>query len=305
MPFADQNIHCPQGCSFSIDKGIPRFVAPDNYCSSFGLQWQRYQKTQLDSYTKTNISRKRLEYSLNMPLEALRGKVVLEAGCGAGRFTEHLIENCGSLVSADISTAVDANLKNCAGKKPYLLVQADINALPLRPRSFDVVICLGVVQHTPSPEQAIESLAKYVRPGGTLVIDHYTTDSKLRELGGNFTLGYPLRQILKRVKPEISLKITAALTAISDPIRKRTHKKLWLDRIAARLFPIACYHATYPELDPKNLYEWTELDTFDMLTDYYKHFRSLEEIQSFLGKLGFSHISCEKGGNGVVARATY
>ncbi|MDA8388485.1 MAG: class I SAM-dependent methyltransferase, partial [Nitrospiraceae bacterium] len=194
-----------------------------------------------------------------MPLHRLNGMTVLEAGCGAGRFTEHLAGNCGFLVSMDISGAVDSNLGNCAGKRPYLLMQADINSSPLRPRSFDVVICLGVIQHTPSPERTISDLAGYVRPGGVLVIDHYANGSRWSPLGRFLSLGYHLRPILKRINPELSLKITSRMTAIADPLRKRTYKIKWLDRIAARLLPAACYYGSYPDLDPAILHEWHEL----------------------------------------------
>ncbi|MDA8086131.1 MAG: class I SAM-dependent methyltransferase, partial [Nitrospiraceae bacterium] len=245
-----------------------------------------------------------LEDSLDKPLSFLNGKRVLEAGCGAGRFTEHLAENCGSLVSVDISNAVDSNLTNCAGKKPYMLIQADINSAPLRPHSFDVVICLGVIQHTPSPELTISNLAKYVKPGGDLVIDHYANDSFFSPLGRVLSLGYPLRCVLKRLRPEVSLKITTRLTAIADPLRKRTYKIKWIDRIAVRLLPSTCYYGSYPGLDPEILYEWNELDTFDQLTDYYKHFRSARDIRQCLSRLGFREIYCEKSSQGVTARAT-
>ena len=303
VPLPDGEIRCQEGCVFKIEKGIPRFVPSDNYTSGFGLQWQKYPKTQLDSYIGQNISQRRLENSLNMPLDALKGKVVLEAGCGAGRFTELLIEKCKFLVSIDLSNAVDANLKNCAGKNPYLLMQADINELPLPHRFFDMVICLGVLQNTPSPEQAIESLGKHVKPGGLLVIDIYTHRSRFGTLTKCLTLGYPLRAILRRLNPELGLKVTIALTAICDPIRKHTCKIKWLDRIAARIFPSACNYNDFPELDSKIIYEWNELDTHDFLTDYYKHYRSSEELSKHLEELGFINISCVDHGI-TVARAT-
>ncbi len=304
VPLANNKICCPQGCIFPIEKGIPRFVSPDNYSSSFGLQWLRYQKTQLDSYTGHKISRRRLEQSLNVPLERLKGKVVLEVGCGAGRFTEHLIDNCEFLVSMDFSNAVDANLKNCCSKNPYLLVQADINASPFPCRFFDYIICLGVIQHTPFPEQTIASLVEHLKPGGLLAIDHYTYRNRFSGLSEVFSLAYPLRAILKRLSPELGLKATIMLTAICDPIRKHTCKIKQLDRIARRFFPSICYYNTYPQLEPKIIYEWNELDTHDYLTDYYKHYRSLEDIRSCLEHLGLVDISCNIGGNGVVARAT-
>ena len=84
-----------------------------------------------------------------MPFESLSGKVVLKCGAGSGRFTELLINNCELLVAQDFSGAVDANLKNCVGKRRYMLCQADINPSPLPDRFFDVVPCLSVIQHTP------------------------------------------------------------------------------------------------------------------------------------------------------------
>lgn len=305
VPWQDSEIRCLEGCLFKIERGIPRFFSRDSYVSAFGLQWQRYQKTQLDSYTGEPISRHRLERCLGKPLEMLKGKVVLEVGSGAGRFTELLIDKCEFLVSMDLSDAVDANLKNCCDKSPYLLIQADINASPLPHRFFDVVICLGVIQHTPSPEQTIASLAEHVKPGGILVIDHNTLKNRLNAIGRCLTLAYPLRAILKRLNPELGLKATILLTAICDPIRKHTCKVPWLERIACRIFPSACYYAQYPQLDPDIIYEWHELDTHDLLTAYYRHYRSLEEIRSCLKRSGFDHIWCSKGGNGVEARATY
>src|SRR4030095_4946018 len=62
---------------------------------------------------------------------------------------------------------------NCGTSCNYFICQADVRELPVEPRSFDVVVCLGVVQHTPVPEQTIAALAGYVKPGGLLAIDHY------------------------------------------------------------------------------------------------------------------------------------
>jgi SAM-dependent methyltransferase len=304
IPWTDGQVHCSQGCVFQIERGIPRLVPRDNYASAFGLQWERYQKTQLDSYTGQPYSRERLERCLGMPLEKLTGKVVLECGAGAGRFTELLIDHCEALVALDLSTAVDANLKNCAGKKPYLLLQADMNSSPLPYRFFDAVICLGVIQHTPSPELTIASLAQHVKPGGLLVIDHATFKSPLSTIGRFLTLVYPLRAILKRLRPDIGLKVTMALTKICDPVRKHTCKALWLDRIASRLFPSACYYSDFPLLDPEIAYEWNELDTHNNLTAFYVHLRSPEAIRRCLLDLDFQDITCNIAGYTVEARAS-
>jgi hypothetical protein len=56
-------------------------------------------------------------------------------------------------------------------------------------------------------------------------------------------------------------------------------------------------------LRPETIYTWNELDTHDSLTDWYKHYRSIDQIHTLLQNLGFTDIICSYGGNGVEARA--
>ncbi len=106
---------------------------------------------------------------------ALQGVNVLETGCGAGRFTEILLQRrAAHVTSTDLSSAVDANLANCPHSDRHRIIQCDIYKLPFPPASYDVVICLGVIQHTPNPEATIAKLYAQVKPGGALVFDHYT-----------------------------------------------------------------------------------------------------------------------------------
>jgi SAM-dependent methyltransferase len=308
VPWPDSEMRCAQGCRWSIRDGIPRFVGEQNYAASFGVQWNKYPRTELDSFTGKSYSRDRLERCLGAPLESLRGKVVLECGSGAGRFTELLIQNCEALTCIDLSAAVDANLRNCGQLASYLLMQGDMNSSPLPFQFFDVVVCLGVIQHTANPEQTIRSLASYVKRGGYLVIDHYTRDrgSKARNILSYFDyldMVYPIRGILRRMKPERAVRLTKLLTAVCDPIRRQTSKSRALDRLAKRLLPTACYYSKFPDLDPGIVYEMNELDTCDWLTDYYKHFRSPDQIRETLENLGLEVKSCGLGGNGVEARA--
>jgi hypothetical protein len=147
------------------------------------------------------------------------------------------------------------------------------------------------------------SLLQHLKPGGLLVIDHYACRSILHGISKYLTLAFPIRLLLRRLPPELSLRITCGLTAICDPIRKRTCRNLWLDRLASRIFPSECYYNKLPTLDDKVIYCWNELDTFDELTDYYKHFRTKNQILSYLQSLGLERISCALTGDIVEARA--
>ncbi len=102
----------------------------ENYASGFGLQWNTYRRTQLDSFTGIPISAERLKRIAGGTLEMFQGKTVLEAGCGAGRFTEIMLDSGANVWAVDLSTAVDANYENCHNKPGYTVCQADILSLP-------------------------------------------------------------------------------------------------------------------------------------------------------------------------------
>src|SRR2546421_311668 len=88
---------------YPIQNGVPRFVDTDGYASSFSYEWGLFRRTQLDSFTGRSDSRRRLQASLNVPIEQLRGKIVLEAGCGSGRFGEVVHDAGGIYVGLDFS----------------------------------------------------------------------------------------------------------------------------------------------------------------------------------------------------------
>lgn len=296
---------CDNGCKHPIIDGIPRFVPKENYASSFGLQWKTFRKTQLDSYSGTTISRDRLTRILGGNLDIVRGKNVLEAGCGAGRFTEILLAAGANVFACDLSDAVEANYDNCRGflnQSNYFVCQADIRDLPLAPQQFDIVICIGVIQHTPNPEATIASLCAHVRPGGMLAIDHYTHGYALtpsREM---------LRNLLLQVAPESALKFCTELAGLLWP----THIYFWQNRhdpiigpLRERFLeqsPLVDYLDAYPQLG-EQLKTWAILDTHDTLTDTYKHLRSAEEIAATLKANSMQDISVVYAGNGVEARA--
>ena len=71
----------------SVNKNVPCFIETSDYTNSFGLQWRNFSKTQLDSYTKTQISKNRMLRMFGSLYKDLPGKTVLEVGCGSGRFT--------------------------------------------------------------------------------------------------------------------------------------------------------------------------------------------------------------------------
>lgn len=280
------------GCSASFDivAGLPRFVPKSNYADSFGFQWNRHARTQLDSHSGLAISHDRVMRALGNDA-TLQGKLVLEAGSGAGRFTQVLLGAGAEVVSFDYSSAVDANAAN-QGLAPKLhLFQGDIFEIPLAERAFDIVLCLGVIQHTPDPAAAFRSLARYVRPGGRLVIDSYT-----RNFAALLHWKYVLRPLTKRLPKERLYRIVERATPPLVPIAR------WLRRVGgrwgARLVPIVEY--SHLGLAPALNVQWAILDTFDMYSPAHDHPASLETVHKWFMDAGFEQVHVRYGQNGVV-----
>ena len=278
--------------TYPVTGGIPRFVSSDNYAASFGEQWNRHRQTQLDSHTGLPISRHRVFATTGWP-ERLDGQRILEAGSGAGRFTEVLLTTGAHVYSFDYSTAVDANAASNGASEQLCLFQADIFRIPMQPQSFDKVLCIGVLQHTPDPERAFKSLAAHVRPGGELVVDLYP-----KRLTALLSWKYVLRPITTRMDRQRLQRLVERSVDTLLPLA------VWLrqtaGRVGVRLLPIVEYSTL--GLPPKTNREWAVLDTFDMYSPAHDHPQTLATLSRWFREVGFVQVEVSRGPNGIVGR---
>lgn len=282
------------GCSrnYPVRNGILRFVPDPGYSESFGFQWNKFRRTQLDSFTGLPLSRNRVFLVTDWPAR-LGGETILEAGSGAGRFTEILASTGATVYTFDLSSAVEANLENNGSKGNVTIFQGSIYEIPFRPGTFDKVICLGVLQHTPDPDRAFSSLARMVKPGGQLAVDVYA-----RTLKAVVGWKYILRPITTRMDRYALFRIINTFVPRLVPI------SAFMRRIAgaagARAIPILQYaHWGLP--DELNR-QWAVLDTFDMYSPAHDHPKTIHEVKAWFAKAGFENVFVGHGPNGVVAR---
>jgi len=288
--------------NIKIKNSIPKFNDNNiDYALMWGEQWAHYQLTQFDSFTKTNLSKDRLEFILGKDIKTLKNKNVLEVGCGAGRFTEVLLKSGANVHSIDASKAVEYNFKNNKKKsKKFQIAQADLFNIPYKDESFDYVICIGVLQHTPSTDKSLKSLWKKVKPGGKLLVDHY-----------QFTIGYYLgllpiyRTVLKHIPNKLSINICKKIVKYFFPILWFFRNNYFLFRILRKIFPLGFNYHDRKSLNKEQHYIWTELDTHDALTDPYKRLLTKKQFRNLLnllkGKIEMLS-SLRPGGNGLEAR---
>ena len=277
-------LHCGAGHTHPIVDAIPRFVPADNYASSFGLQWNRFRKTQLDSHSGVTISRDR--FIRETGWSDLTGVRVLDAGCGAGRFAEVALSLGAELVAIDYSSAVVAawaNLRDRFADRLQIL-QADIYSLPFEPGSFDRAYSLGVLQHTPDPHHATISIPRFVKSGGEVVVDFY-----LKHWPNLVHPKYWLRPFTTRMDAQTLFtrveRAVPSLLKVSGAVRKVP----LLGRYLGYVIPVADYRGALP-LTEEQAREWAVLDTFDWLSPRYDQPQTAETVRAWLNEAGLVNV---------------
>jgi len=288
------NIYVCDNCKneFQIIKEIPRFIDDFNYSGNFGFQWKKYSETQLDSYCKITLSEDRIKEVLEQDVSILKDKYVLEAGSGAGRFTEVFLKYEAKLYSFDYSEAVEANQAN--NGKDFILFQGSIYEIPLNREQFDYVFCLGVIQHTPDPELSFKCLSDQVKRGGTLCVDAY------EKRGYSFLKWkYLLRPITKRLPQSFLYSLVKGMVFIFLPLSQLFGKVF--GRLGHELFPVANF-MNIPFKNYKERYTWSVLDTFDWYGPAYDNPQTLESVKRWFVEGGYKDIKVFRGSNGVIGR---
>ena len=282
---------------YPIRDFVPRFVGTTNYADSFGLQWNRFRRTQLDSVSGIPISRDRFfRYSGWSPQE-LAGKRVLDVGCGAGRFAEVALQAGANVVAVDYSSAVDACRANLAPNERLEIVQGDVFSLPFEPGLFDYVYCFGVLQHTPDVEGAFRALPRQLKPGGKLAVDVYPW--LFRNIAWS---KYWLRPITRRMPAPVLFRIVEQLSPSMLALSRAVSRIPKAGHYLRYLIPVASYDGVY-NLTEEQLREWAVLDTFDMFAPAHDHPQRRSALEKWLGESGLEDWSVTRMGF-LVARGT-
>jgi SAM-dependent methyltransferase len=272
------------GTSFPIVGGIARFCSTENYTENFGKQWNSFEKTQLDGEGfPREISSNRLFAETGWTRAALSGQAVLEVGSGAGRFSRVILEETEAILySVDYSSAVEANWRNnrAFGNDRFHLSQASIYELPFAPGSFDKILCLGVLQHTPDFAKAVTALVAMARPGGEIVVDFYP----IRGWWTKIHAKYLLRPMTRRMAHDRLMRLLDAnLDGLIAVARG-------LDRVGlhvlSRFLPLVDLRTLPPDMSAEQQREAILLDTFDMMSPEYDQPQRIETVAEMFRQAG-------------------
>jgi 2-polyprenyl-6-hydroxyphenyl methylase/3-demethylubiquinone-9 3-methyltransferase len=103
-------------------------------------------------------------------LAQLRGKVVVDIGCGGGILAEAMAQRAAHVTGADLAArplgvarlhALETGVSNIE----YREIAAEALAAE-RPGSYDVVTCMEMLEHVPDPSSVVHACSTLVKPGG-------------------------------------------------------------------------------------------------------------------------------------------
>jgi ubiquinone/menaquinone biosynthesis C-methylase UbiE len=176
---------------------------------SFGFQW-----TWDDTPRSSEDLLWRVAGRFGIDLNELAGKLVLDAGCGAGDQSHWLLNHGADVVSVDLSKAINVTGKKLCGYNNWVGIQGDVMALPFESATFDFIYCEGVIQHTSDSAKTVSELGRVLKPGGRLAATHYTKPAKWYQKIKH-GLNQSLRSRLSRWNPYSLLAFTAFLSALA------------------------------------------------------------------------------------------
>ena len=143
---------------------------------------------------------------------SLRGRTVLDIGCGAGGITLHLIEkhNAAQATGFDVEEPVieaarrRADMRGLGDRATF--VQGDPGPLPFADASFDAVFSKDALLHVPDKDALFAEIFRVLKPGGVFAASNWmighdgepSADMKayIAAEGLSFTMASPARYVM-------------------------------------------------------------------------------------------------------------
>lgn len=229
--------------------------------AGFDERWKRHPKPQATTagilWDKTGWKSSDLEK-----------KLVLDAGCGCGRFSRVASDAGAIVVGIDGAPHAIRAAKTLVPKAEF--VHGDLKKLPFKNETFDAVFSIGVVHHTSDPATTFAELARVVRPGGELAVWVYTEPSNHLKPMIEF-----LHVITKACPPEVLYEACERYgVQIRDMYRKDGYG------------PLASVLQVSGSKDDEECIS----DTFDWHTPQYRFWHRPEEVRGWFKKSGFEVV---------------
>ena len=263
------------GKQYPARAGVVRFVDAQNYAGSFGFQWKIHARTQLDD---ANSERSEIAFRRRTGFrpEDLAGKLVLDVGCGMGRFADVATRWGAQVVGIDLSLASEVAAHNLADRNAAIF-QADVFQLPFAEGSFDFIYSIGVLHHTPSCELAVKVLPKLLKPGGRLAVWLYSSYNPW------FRMSDVYRKVTRRMPQKLLYNLCYGVVPLYG-----VHQVLKKIPLVGK--PASSAIAWMLPMSFNKDAEWRVLDTFDWYSPWYQSKHTYEEVFPWFESCGLQDL---------------
>lgn len=271
---------------YPVIDGIPRML-PQTFDEptqqTFSFEWLRYEVTSHDENAAffrqvTGIGPRDLE-----------GKLVLDAGCGMGRFLEVAAGCGGEVIGIDLSRSVERAWRETRYRPNVHFIQGDLMKLPLRRDIFDFVYSIGVLHHTPDTGAAFRKICSLLRPGGRIAVWVYRTFQpeiqvslyKRAFAAAAELVNDGLRLVTTRL-PHYPLHLLCYAAAPVGWVQRKIHGNAVLKHIfwPLLLLPFST-HARW---------RFRLCETFDWLAPHYQWKHTTREVMEWFQKAGLGGV---------------
>lgn len=175
MEFIKYNQHAIKELESTNSGIIKSFVksVEDNFdvmtVKSFGAEWLKF-----NSFTDEEIRVAGSQY-FDIVDEGILNKnsIVLDLGCGSGRWTKYIAKRVKLIEAVDPSDAVFSAQYLNKEENNVRVTQASVSNIPFEDDTFNFVVCLGVLHHIPNTQQALIDVVKKIKNGGSILLYLY------------------------------------------------------------------------------------------------------------------------------------
>jgi SAM-dependent methyltransferase len=269
-------VRCPS--EYRIEGGIPYFDPSfdEDTIRNFGYSWKKFS----DIYE--NQKEDFLDWINPVTAEFFRGKTVLDAGAGIGLHSCFASEFGAKTVFAiDLSAAVRVALENCRNRENVHVLQANIYAPPFREESFEYIFSIGVIQHVPEREKAVEKLVSLLKKGGTLSLWVYSD-----EVGSGLKVFLDiLRRATLPLNPKLVYVLSFPWAALFFLVGK-IYRVLVKIPLVKKLLPMKEYFL-YMSRFP---FKYQHNTVYDQLIAPRTYYFKKEELDALFGRLNFKSV---------------
>ena len=307
----------PLGHHYPVVDGVPNFTniadaGQEQTSKSFGFRWNKLpdwgfkpgHKEVVWSFWKDFFGwdgPKQLE-------ELMRGKIVLDAGCGSGAALGQFAEYPASLAAVDISEAIRACYARFGTRPNIQFARADLTQLPFREGVFEVIWCSGVLHHTPDTYQSLAALRRHLTPDGRIIFYVYVKKAPMREFADDY-----VRAQVAGLPPDEAWRHMEALTAFARSLSAITGELVIEQDVPDLGFRKGTYNVQ--RFVYYNLFKcfWNDAlsfeDNVDVNFDWYhprySHRHTPDEVRGWLETLGLTaeHFHVSDSGISVIARS--